>query len=59
MRMMPQVKALFIELPPFERLRASYLDDESFSRLQAMLMNAPESGDVIEGSGGLAEGAFR
>ena len=58
MRMMPHVKALFIELPPFERLRASYLDDESLSLLQAMLMNAPESGDVIEGSGGLRKVRF-
>jgi hypothetical protein len=47
------MKATFIELPPFERHRQSYLNDESFSELQKMLMNNPETGDVIEGTGGL------
>jgi hypothetical protein len=47
------MKALFIELPPFERHRQSYLNDESFREFQKMLMQNPESGDVIEGTGGL------
>jgi hypothetical protein len=29
------MKAVFIELPAFERYRDDYLDDHSFSRLQA------------------------
>ncbi len=47
------MKATFIELPPFERHRQSYLSDESFREFQQMLMKNPEAGDVIEGTGGL------
>lgn len=47
------MKATFIELPLFERYRQDYLSDESFRGLQKMLMDNPESGDVIEGTGGL------
>jgi mRNA-degrading endonuclease RelE of RelBE toxin-antitoxin system len=47
------MKAIFIELPPFERLRQDYLTDENFRDLQNALMENPESGDVIEGTGGL------
>jgi hypothetical protein len=47
------MKAIFIELPPFARHRASYLDDESFLALQTSLMSNPEAGDLIEGTGGL------
>ena len=47
------MKATFIELPPFERHRQSYLNDENFREFQQMLMKNPEAGDVIEGTGGL------
>ena len=47
------MKAIFVELPAFARFRAYYLDDEGFRGLQAMLMKNPDSGDVIEGTGGL------
>ena len=47
------MKAIFIELPPFERLRQDYLTDENFRDLQNALMENPETGDVIEGTGGL------
>ena len=47
------VKALFIELPAFHRLRQNYLDDDGFRGLQGALMKTPEAGDVIEGTGGL------
>ncbi len=47
------MKATFIELPPFERYRQDYLSDESFRGLQQLLMDNPEAGDVIEGTGGL------
>ena len=47
------MKALFVELPPFARFRADYLDDEGFRSLQALLMKSPEAGDVIESTGGL------
>jgi mRNA-degrading endonuclease RelE of RelBE toxin-antitoxin system len=47
------VKAPFVELPAFERLRAEYLSDEAYRELQLALMANPEAGDVIEGTGGL------
>lgn len=47
------MKAIFIELPSFERLRAEYFDDEAFRGLQQELMKSPEAGDVIKGTGGL------
>jgi len=47
------MKALFVELPAFTRHRADYLKDEGFRALQIELMEQPEKGDVIEGTGGL------
>ena len=47
------MRATFIELPPFERLRQDYLDDVAYQQLQLELMANPEAGDVIEGTGGL------
>lgn len=47
------MKALFVELPAFSRYRADYLDDEGFRALQNELVESPEKGDVIEGTGGL------
>jgi len=47
------VRALFIELPAFSRYRADYLDDEGFRVLQNVLLENPEAGDVIPGTGGL------
>lgn len=47
------MKALFVELPAFTRHRPEYLDDEGFRALQNELMEQPEKGDVIEGTGGL------
>jgi mRNA-degrading endonuclease RelE of RelBE toxin-antitoxin system len=42
----------FIESPIFERLIYDYLDDESYSALQAALSQWPEAGDLIPRSGG-------
>lgn len=47
------MRVTFIELPPFERHRQGYLSDENFRAFQKMLMDNPEAGDVIEGTGGL------
>ena len=47
------MKAVFVELPAFERHRAEYLDDDAFRRLQSLLMLHPEAGDTIPGTGGL------
>jgi hypothetical protein len=47
------MKAIFVELPPFERNRQDYLNDENFYAFQKTLMQNPEAGDVIEGTEGL------
>lgn len=47
------MKALFVELPAFSRLRADYVTDEGFRALQNALIMNPEAGDVIVGTGGL------
>jgi hypothetical protein len=47
------MRALFVELPAFERQRDEYLDDESFRAMQNALMDDPSAGDVIQGTGGL------
>ncbi len=52
------MKALFVELPAFQRHRSEYLDDEAFSALQAALMADPEAGDVIRDTGGLRKVRF-
>lgn len=52
------MKAVFVELPPFERHRANYLDDDGFRGLQNLLMLHPEAGDPIPGSGGLRKIRF-
>lgn len=47
------MKALFVELPAFERYRQDYLTDEAYRGLQDEMLKAPEAGDVITGTGGL------
>lgn len=47
------MRAIFVELPPFERVRTSHLDDAAYRALQNELMANPTAGDVIEGTGGL------
>lgn len=47
------MKAMFVELPPFERTRKDYMDDEAYRLLQLELLDNPKAGDVIEGTGGL------
>ena len=53
-----RVKAVFIELPPFEHYRADYLDDDAFIRLQRLLMLHPDAGALIPGTGGLRKLRF-
>ena len=55
---MASVKAVFVELPAFDRHRAEYLSDEAFRMLQATLMKSPGAGDTIEGTGGLRKLRF-
>ncbi|MDT1848144.1 toxin, partial [Acinetobacter baumannii] len=47
------MQATFIELPPFQRLREEYFDDQSFKDLQNEMMRDPVAGVVIQGAGGL------
>lgn len=44
---------IFIELTPFAEKREKYLDDEGFRALQNEIMQSPEKGALIKGSGGL------
>jgi hypothetical protein len=43
----------FIESSAFERIRPVYLDDDDYAELQQFMMNKPEAGKVISGSGGV------
>jgi len=52
------MKAVFVELPAFERYRAKYLDDEDFRALQEWLMLHPGAGDPIRETGGLRKLRF-
>ena len=52
------MKAVFVELPAFERHRADYLDDDAFRKLQSLLMLNPQVGDTIRGTGGLRKMRF-
>jgi hypothetical protein len=43
----------FIESSIFERVRPAYLDDDEYSDLQQFLMQSPEAGELVPGSGGV------
>jgi hypothetical protein len=47
------MKLVFVEAPAFARCRESYLDDLNFRRLQVALLQDPEEGDVMPGTGGV------
>lgn len=51
------MKAVFVELPPFERHRKNYFDD-AFREFQKVLLKNPEAGDVIQGMSGLRKVRF-
>lgn len=52
------MKAVFVELPPFEQHRSKYLDDDSFTEFQKELIKNPTAGEVIKGTGGLRKVRF-
>lgn len=52
------MKLTFIELPPFERYRKEHISDEEFRLFQNELLDNPEKGDVIQGTGGLRKIRF-
>ena len=43
----------FVESSVFERILPSYLDDSEYSELQQFLIQYPEAGEVVPGSGGV------
>lgn len=47
------MNALFVELPEFSRHREEFMDDDEFRALQCLMLKLPESGVLIEGTGGL------
>lgn len=46
------MRLVFLETPLFTRLLGDYLTDESYRELQRALMENPEMGDVMPGTGG-------
>lgn len=52
------MRAVFVELPAFERHRERYPDDDRFQALQWVLMSNPVAGDTISGTGGLRKLRF-
>jgi hypothetical protein len=53
------MKLVFLETPLFSRLRAEKLSDESMSALQLRLLECPELGDVMPGTGGFRKLRWR
>ena len=47
------MKAVFKEMSVFNKYREQYLSDDQFRALQIFLLDSPEAGDVIRGTGGL------
>ena len=43
----------FIESAVFERVRDVYLDDDEYAELQQFVMENPEAGQMVPGSGGV------
>ena len=46
------VRFVFFETPLFTRLLATYLEDDEYRALQSALMQRPDRGDRIPGTGG-------
>lgn len=53
------MEAIFVESTIFEKLRANYLSDNEFRKLQLFLLSNPRSGSVIQGTGGLRKIRFK
>lgn len=52
------MKAIFVELPAFQRYREQYMDDAALRAFQTQLIRNPNAGDVITGTGGLRKVRF-
>lgn len=44
---------VFIETSHFSKVVKQYLSDDEYAELQRYLMNSPDAGDLIRGSGGV------
>jgi mRNA-degrading endonuclease RelE of RelBE toxin-antitoxin system len=44
---------IFIETSTFTKLLSGYLNDEEYRGLQTYLMQKPDAGDIVKGSGGV------
>jgi hypothetical protein len=44
---------LFIEAPKFTELVQSHLNDEEYAALQWLLLERPDAGEIVPGSGGV------
>jgi hypothetical protein len=49
----------FIESPAFDRARDIYLDDDEYAELQQFMMQNPEAGATVRGSGGVRKLRWR
>jgi len=49
----------FIESSIFERVLPAYLNDDEYAELQQYLIQNPEAGEVVPGSGGLRKVRWR
>lgn len=50
---------MFMESTAFDRVRDLYLDDDEYSELQQFMMQHPEAGALVRGSGGLRKLRWR
>ena len=49
----------FIESAAFERIRVIHLDDDEYAELQQFMMQNPETGAIVRGSGGVRKLRWR
>ena len=49
----------FIESAAFERWRPFYLDEDEYAKLQEFMMQNPEAGNIVCGSGGVRKLRWR
>ena len=50
---------VFVESAAFDRWRAHYLDDTEYGELQQFMMQSPEAGVIVPGSGGVRKLRWR
>ena len=50
---------MFIESSVFDRVRSHYLADDEYSELQQFMMQRPEAGAMVRGSGGVRKLRWR